>query len=81
MLLYINFDAMPPLSFFSHAFSAGPRISKEDQAKIAQALLSPAAAPYIESIVSEYNATSLVAANRDEYVVLGDLLKNEWGYN
>lgn len=65
----------------NQAFSAGPRISKEDQAKISQALLSPAAAPYIESVVSEYNATSLVAANRDEYVVLGDLLKNEWGYN
>ena len=65
----------------NQAFSAGPRISEADQAKLAQALISPEAAPYTESIRSEYGAASLIPATREEFVILGDLLKNEWGYN
>ena len=65
----------------NQAFSADPRISKEDQAKLVQALTSPEALPYTEAICKEYGATSLVPATQDEFVVLGDLLKNEWGYN
>ena len=65
----------------NQAFSAGPRISNEDQAKITEALISPAAAPYTETIRNEYGAASLVRATREEYVTLGELLKNEWGYN
>lgn len=65
----------------NQAFSAGPRISKEDQARIAQALISPAATEVTEKIRAEYNATAFVAPARDEYVHLGDLLRSEWGYN
>ena len=68
----------PPMP--NQAFSAGPRISDEDQIKLAQALISPEAAPYTELILREYGATSLAPATKEEFVALGDLLKNEWGY-
>lgn len=64
----------------NQAFSAGPRISIEDKAKIAKALTSSEALPLTEAIRSEYGASTLVPAANDEYVALGDLLKNEWGY-
>ena len=65
----------------NQAFSSGPRISKEDQAKIAQALVSKEAAGPTEKLRQEYSVASLIPALREEYVGLGDLLKNEWGYN
>jgi len=64
----------------NQAFSAGPRISKEDQAKIAQALTSREAAASTEKLRQEYSVPSLAPAVNQEYSGLGDLLKNEWGY-
>jgi len=65
----------------NQAFSAGPRIPKEDQAKIAQALTSREAEGPTEKLRQEYSVANLVPALNKEYAGLGDMLKNEWGYN
>src|SRR5216684_2827643 len=64
----------------NQAFSASPRISKEDQAKIAQALTSREAAGPTEKLRQEYSVANLAPAVNEEYIGLGELLKNEWGY-
>jgi len=64
----------------NQAFSAGPHISKEDQAKIAQALTSREAAGPTEKLRQEYSVANLAPAVNQEYIGLGELLKNEWGY-
>lgn len=64
-----------------NAFSAGPRFTAEDQAKIAQALLSPQAATAIQALREKYaGGKALVRTTNEEYASLGEFLRNEWGY-
>ncbi len=65
----------------SQAFSAGPRVSPEDQAKIARALASPDAAGPTEKLRAAYKVgNSFVLADNQEYNGLAEYLRNEWGY-
>lgn len=62
-------------------FSAGPRVSPEDQAKIVAALLAPAAAGPTEGIRARFKGgDSLVRARNEEYIPFAELLRNEWGF-
>jgi ABC-type phosphate/phosphonate transport system substrate-binding protein len=62
-------------------FSAGPRVSRDDQAKIAKALLAPEAAGPTEGIRTRFKGgPGLVAAKNDEYTPFAELLRNEWGF-
>ena len=63
------------------AISAGPRIAKEDQAKMTAALLAPAASGPLAALREAYGfGNGLVAARNEEYAGLGIYLRNEWGY-
>jgi ABC-type phosphate/phosphonate transport system substrate-binding protein len=65
----------------NQAFSAGPRISTEDQTRIAQALVSPAAAMATAKLRETYRVgDSFSPANNQEYLGLASYLKGEWGY-
>ena len=69
-------QAMP-----NQAFSAGPRVSLEDQAKIAQALASPEAAGPTEKLRAAFKVgDSFALASNQEYQGLAEYLRNEWGY-
>ncbi len=69
-------QAMP-----NQAFSAGPRVSLEDQARIAQALVSPDAASPTEKLRTAYKVgKSFALADNQEYRGLAEFLRNEWGY-
>ncbi len=65
----------------NQAFSAGPRVSHQDQIKIKQALLAKqaeGATAQLRQVYAMENA--LVPATREEYVALGGMLKDVWGY-
>jgi ABC-type phosphate/phosphonate transport system substrate-binding protein len=65
----------------NQALSAGPRISPEDQARIAQALLSPDAIVPTALLRETFKiGASLAPANNEEYAGVGDYLRSEWGY-
>lgn len=65
----------------NQALSAGPRISAEDRARIATALLAPeAAAPTAKMREAYAGGKAFVPANNAEYAGLGEYLRNEWGY-
>jgi ABC-type phosphate/phosphonate transport system substrate-binding protein len=65
----------------NQAFSAGPRLTSDEQAKLAQALLAPEAARPTEKLRAEYKVGErFVAASNQEYAGLSDFLRNEWGY-
>ncbi len=65
----------------NNALSAGPRVSPQDQEKIARALVSSEASGPTEKFRQAYNVgKGFVPANKEEFVGLGELLKNEWGY-
>ena len=65
----------------NQAFSAGPRVSMQDQTKLAQALASPDAAAPTEKLRAAYKVgASFVLANNQEYQGLAEYLRNEWGY-
>jgi ABC-type phosphate/phosphonate transport system substrate-binding protein len=65
----------------NQAFSAGPRVSLEDQMKIAQALASADAAGPTEKLRAAYKVgDSFALANNQEYNGLAEYLRNEWGY-
>lgn len=65
----------------NQAFSAGPRISPEDRARLAAALLAPeAAAPTAKMREAYTGGKAFVAASNAEYAGLGEYLRNEWGY-
>ena len=65
----------------NQAFSAGPRISPQDQARIAAALTSPdAAAPTAKLRAAYRGGDSFALANNQEYRGLAVYLRNEWGY-
>lgn len=65
----------------NQAFSAGPRVSSEDQDRIAQALLSANAEGPTATLRSLYAGEGgLVRANKDEYLGLAVMLRDVWGY-
>ena len=65
----------------NQAFSAGPRISPQDQARIAAALTSPDAAAPTAKLRAAYRVgDSFALANNQEYRGLAVYLRNEWGY-
>lgn len=65
----------------NQAFSAGPRVSLEDQMKLAQALASPDAAVPTEKLRAAYKVgDGFALANNQEYQGLAVYLRNEWGY-
>ncbi len=65
----------------NQAFSAGPRISPEDQAKIAAALVAPEAVGPTAKLRATYRVgKSFATASNQEYRGLAEFLKNEWGY-
>ncbi len=69
-------QAMP-----NQAFSAGPRVSMEDQTRIAHALSSPDASVPTEKLRAAYKVgDSFALANNQEYQGLAEYLRNEWGY-
>ncbi len=69
-------EAMP-----NQAFSAGPRVSMEDQTRIAQALVSPAATTATAKLRDAYKVgDNFAPASNQEYKGLASYLKNEWGY-
>ena len=64
-----------------NAFSAGPRLTTEDQAKIVQALMSAEGKDATEALRHKYAADkTFVQATNEEYASLGEFLRNEWGY-
>jgi len=65
----------------NQGFSAGPRLSPAEQAKLAAALLAPeATAPLVKLRAAFKVNEQLVAADNREYAGLGQLLRNEFGY-
>lgn len=65
----------------NQAFSAGTRVSPADQAKIAAALTSADAAGPTAKLRARFNVGDrLVAANNAEYAGIGQLLRNEFGF-
>lgn len=64
-----------------NALSAGPRLSAEDQAKIATALLSERGQAVTAKLRDAYaGGKEFVRAKNSEYAHLAELLRNEWGY-
>jgi len=65
----------------NQAFSVSSRISAEDRAKIAAALLAPEAAGPTEALRNSFNVgPEFVVAHNDEYAGAAELLRNEWGF-
>lgn len=65
----------------NQAFSAGPRVSMEDQTRIAHALASPDAAVPTEKLRAAYKVgDSFALASNQEYQGLAEYLRSEWGY-
>lgn len=65
----------------NQAFSAGPRLTPEQQARLAAALVSPVAASYTEQLRSSFKVgPQFVATSNQEYAGLSHYLRNEWGY-
>jgi len=64
-----------------NALSAGPRLSMQDQEKVARALLSPEGEKATAKLREKYAGNKLftVASNK-EFAGLSTYLKNEWGY-
>jgi hypothetical protein len=63
------------------AFSAGPRLSAQEQGKIARALLSPEGEKATSKLREKYAAGKpFTAASNKDYAGLSGYLKNEWGY-
>ncbi len=65
----------------NQAFSAGPRISPDDQARIATALTSSGADAVTSELRTAYGTDSrLVPASKKEYAGIDVYLKDVWGY-
>lgn len=66
----------------NQAFSAGPRISTQDQALITAALVSHDGANALQRLLSANGAEKgLVHASKEEYAGLEAYLKDSWGYS
>jgi len=65
----------------NQAFSAGPRLSDEERARLSAALLAPEAEAPTAKIREAYTGgKAFVAATNAEYAGLGEYLRDEWGY-
>jgi ABC-type phosphate/phosphonate transport system substrate-binding protein len=65
----------------NQGLSAGPRLSADEQEKIAQALLTPTGEQATAAFREAYlGGKGLVRAANGDYAGLGDYLRNEWGY-
>ena len=65
----------------NRAFSAGPRISRQDQARIAAALVSPEASEVVHRLIAANGSDQgLAFASKDDYAGLDVYLKDSWGY-
>ena len=65
----------------NQAFSAGPRLSKQEQQRIASALVSDSASNATSELRSAYRVGNHFApAKNSEYLGVSEFLKNEWGY-
>ena len=65
----------------NQAFSAGPRITREDQARLAAALIAPEGAAATANLREAFGTEKgLVRAVKDEYAGLDAFLKDVWGY-
>ncbi|MHB1951839.1 MAG: phosphate/phosphite/phosphonate ABC transporter substrate-binding protein [Acidiferrobacteraceae bacterium] len=65
----------------NQGFSAGPRIPPAVQAKIREALLSPAGAAATALMRKEFGNRPLVPAHRAEYTGVSSLLNGVWGFS
>ena len=66
----------------NQAFSAGPRITTQDQALIAAALMSQEGSPAVSRLVSAYGGDKgLAYASKEEFAGLDVYLKDSWGYS
>jgi len=65
----------------NQAFSAGPRISTADQARIAAALISQEGSPAMARLISAHGTDKgLAYASKEDYAGLDVYLKDTWGY-
>ncbi len=65
----------------NQAFSSGPRVTREDQLKIAAALTDPSAKPALARLLQAYGSTKgFVRATKEEYAGVDVYLKDVWGY-
>jgi hypothetical protein len=65
----------------NQAFSAGPRVTAQDQATIARALTLPEARVATARLRDAFAlAGDFQAATRDEYAGVASILKDSWGY-
>lgn len=65
----------------NQAFSAGPRITAEQQVKLAAALTAPSAAAHTEKLRAVFKVgPQFVATSNQEYAGLSQYLRSEWGY-
>jgi len=65
----------------NQAFSAGPRLSKQEQQRIAKALVSDDASGPTAELRSVYRVgKNFAPANNSEYRGISEYLRNEWGY-
>ncbi|MBI3575785.1 MAG: PhnD/SsuA/transferrin family substrate-binding protein, partial [Gammaproteobacteria bacterium] len=65
----------------NQALSAGPPVTREEQAKIASALVAPEAAAATAKLRAAYGSEKGFArASREEYAGLDSYLKDVWGY-
>lgn len=66
----------------NQAFSAGPRISSEDQARIATALMSQEGGAVMAPLMATYGSgKGLAYASKEDYAGLDVYLKDTWGYS
>ncbi len=66
----------------NQAFSAGPRFSAQDRAKITEALLAPQARVVLAKFFNRYSKDKdLVPAHSEEFRGLAVLLKDVWGFD
>jgi ABC-type phosphate/phosphonate transport system substrate-binding protein len=65
----------------NQGFSAGPRVSPEDQAKLAAALIAPEAGAPTETLRNNFNVgPAFVVTDNTEYTGNAELLRSEWGF-
>ena len=65
----------------NQTFTAGPRFSAEDKARMTAALLAPEAKTKIAKFLARFNrGEDLVKADREDYTGLSGVLQHSWGF-
>lgn len=65
----------------NQAFSAGPRLTRAEQKRVAEALLSSNSKASTEKLRSAYRVgEGFASTNNQEYAGVSQYLRNEWGY-